>query len=757
MICKANKISTKQIYDYLSECKQENYDFLNRNLVEEANLDCKGEAKVKREYLRNLNSICDATSSDIMPFYDVLNKVNTYRLRDNKFFETGYEPNNRLDNKLSFSGNAELLIPNFRRLTTRDTQIAQNEFKKPHPQGSALNCLFFLNIFSRRKATILLSNLEQNVYEEGGTKETTTEELLSYIETVIPYKITIVQLNFEEENSIIKNLINSDTIENLRCYLLRINKGDLSYTGILYKNDSNEIRFFDPLVNIIQEFDDQFILLWKNNGYQSMSILRVEEVSIEKRAESKEEQLFKKTYNAKYLKNLSREELDEISEHSNFAQKKLIFNLKLNLGRPNFIRYDSIVGPFGLDIYSLVDKDGIERVYHFFSEYHNSMYPVDASSDIPCKNIIMNPPQKKSRFADYIVDLAHKTPAFFDLYFEFDITNINQEFYRFNFSTALYRFSEETKDYDSLSFSNFLQAKDNFLINGLINISYPTNLNEEIEYIFNKVGSRCFSGLKSQLDPLCKNFRVHYNNIRMIIDKRFILILPWLLFCSKLNYGSHIETIKANTKVKYQILLYCGYETIVEFLTQYETTPEKVVELMINIDQKIKKEFKTSEYHREIKEFYMFKVYNSLFEKYLGGRNISLHLKTILEKVQNYLNGQLDSVLNDYENKFLDDFFEFITFMQMDFYQLLRMFKKFKISDSHIEQQPEYSNVNIIYTGASHIINYKMFFGFLKLKGYQVKKLYEKDDYEIVSEGEKIPRCLTIDRDYIRQDIDILI
>ena len=196
-------------------------------------------------------------------------------------------------------------------------------------------------------------------------------------------------------------------------------------------------------------------------------------------------------------------------------------------------------------------------------------------------------------------------------------------------------------------------------------------------------------------------------------------------------------------------------------------------DFLLKIDSRLKKNFNKCEYHREISDYFIYMFKKRLINPNGGPEIVSSKLNELLLKAKRSTVGGDERKQSDYDEQtgvaeennlsyqdatFFGKFFLVLSMSQMDIYLLFRMFKKFTIKDPDIDHQPEYSNVNIIYTGGAHTGVYKDFFNYMEYRGHNVDLIYDRvDQYVVPGETKRERRCLTIDRKFIRRNVDILI
>ena len=611
-------------------------------------------------------------------------------------------------------------------------------YKTTQIAGCGLNVLVTLGFISREKAKKLLIDLELEHDDFGRTIGIPFNYLLKYIQPHYSKKLSEYKIDVSNNNAILSFFQLMLNIPEDNCVIVKLNRNENikmrpvncrdwadGHTIIICKQ-YGKLWTIDPFLEKLKETDSSVITniiprYWEQNCFETASVFIYNDVP--ERIQTNNEKLFKLTYNATYLNFFSNFQLNEIIRNSNYIQKKLIRNLIKKRTDQNIYRYDDIIGPHTIRIFRL-KINNIYRTYHIFGESHRQI------TNDPCQNRQLEPIQKKSRFTDYIKNLAQNSPTFFDLYIENGyIANEDGIMLRYSGGLFAHYYNicplTDKKEKINFAFQNSFKSLDiRFELGNLL-----FNFND------------CSKSFKTRINKNCKLFRLHLCDTRTALQsvgKPFNLILLHMI--TNHYYLNHLYKPPLSDEIIYDLFMFGGIVEIFNILTKNNTeyiSSENIFNFFL-LDNLVKEQYnKTGEFGLHIKNYYL-NHFNNLIK---SERDFTVMFRQFINQMKKNPNINIQKLKN---HKKIVSFISDLNIFDMDLYLLSSLFKNMEIEDPDVDHEPTKSYSSIIYVGDSHAVNYSNFLYYLISNGIFVGNVvYEKnDDYNI--------SCLSIPRDYVR-------
>lgn len=414
--------------------------------------------------------------------------------------------------------------------------------------------------------------------------------------------------------------------------------------------------------------------------------------------------LFKRTYNASYVDDLTPDKLTILKETLNSTQRRLVDNLNV---KPSY-NVNYIEGPYYVVKYMIEGSpDGLldYKTICIFGERHDV-------HEGECSNF------KGTRLTmvEYLKKLSVESRSFIDVYLESPVLRkkpeekeVEPEYYNFekidtkiraqlgikNLAELLENEEEPSLTFDEL-FELFLDEDRNEIFEGLTIT--------EIEKTFKK----CFQP-STRYNEDCELMRMHLLDVRSTwgVDlyddiNRHFETLGFILFHYSKNTSVCFKLIEL-TNANYLINEFAGGLKL-----------EDIFYLFIE-NSKVKKELEKSYLKEQIQWFIIEELKNLKVMELEANQDLIQELCTrILEK---------DTTLTKRELLYLSEFFLFTNGIFMDLYTLSRVFK---IHDVKTDNHPDKSRNIILYLGKEHAQRISKFITTLNRTPYfRVRKLHE--------------------------------
>ena len=421
-------------------------------------------------------------------------------------------------------------------------------------------------------------------------------------------------------------------------------------------------------------------------------------------AELKKVDIFKDTYNAMYLKDMSQEKLNYIKSISNPVQKQLIDNLN-TLTNPNHpYNIKLIEGPTEIRKFELKEN---QKTIYLFGEIHR--YTVGH-----CKNPNAVP------FHHYLQLLAMDSPAFFDFYLETPMVKSKKN----SSISSLILFEKSIismYNNPSISFLQAYKTQDK---------SSPTTTGYMFKMIRNTL-SRCFQPALWPDAEECKLMRFHNVDLRNTwdIDNLEVtrsnlksygedvgLQLLFLIFLHGLKKYNMIDVIRRVNKECPSVL------NVLKRLIANNTI--NILDIF-NVNKSFKKELDASYKKKEI-ERWLIKMADHKIINFKKKMFINI-IKTLISSIENNTPFVYPEMHSQLSIIFLN-----LNVLLLDTYCLSRIFKlhNLKKKKPSGEFQPAESKNIIIYAGNIHSNNMAQFFYSI---GFKDVYSYHNPNYSCVN------------------------
>ena len=399
--------------------------------------------------------------------------------------------------------------------------------------------------------------------------------------------------------------------------------------------------------------------------------------------ESKKVEVFKDTYNAMYLKDMSQEKLNYIKSNSNPVQKQLIDNLKKITKPKHPYNIELIEGPTQIQKFEL-PRD--QKTVYIFGETHRLTLG-------HCKTA------KAVQFNNYIELLTRESPAFFDFYLETPMVKSKKN--KLLSSSIIFNLAiEEMYQNPHMTLLNaYTKMRDAYLHNS------PSTSGYMFRMIRNTL-NKCFQP-DLRHDDQCKLMRFHNVDLRSTWD--------WDINNLKI-YGADVALSllsiifrlgKESTKAKIDMIKRVdnNFPFILKSLETLIANDKVNILDLFYTNKYFKKELDAS-YKKEEIEKWLVKM---------TSRILSNNIKIFVANVKNLLY----SVRNDNPItlpyciiKQLRNDFLLLNVLLLDGYCIARIFKLHNLKKHNPtgEFQPAESKNIIIYAGSIHSDNMAQFF-----------------------------------------------
>ena len=413
---------------------------------------------------------------------------------------------------------------------------------------------------------------------------------------------------------------------------------------------------------------------------------------------------FRKTYDARYLKNFTNEQKDSLKEilSSEEGGNPVLLKLLTNLIENKEDIINNIVlleGPISYYKYELDFEEQPKKIIHLFGEYHGDTRGY-------CETFDDNIPYPYLEFHDYIEKLSINSSYFFDIYLESPIflkgSNYTISSGSKFFKTEIYQIIHLMKT-DNL---NFKEAFYKFYLNER---EYETQ-----SYIFDSMINKfkeCIQPSTRMVNKNCNLMRIHNvdlrnfwgNKIDNVYNDFYLLIFEEIFSNTNLTFEE-----------KLKIVIYLKEEMInlIEQLIKTYSIVNNTIDIY-NQNLFYHKESERSDYYSEfiqqlIQEFIKESIEETFEETFVENDYKIIDYLKELKKLINDPTLPLPLGINDFFITFSRYIF-IIMALFMDGYCLFRIFKKY-YKEEYNSFQPKISTNIIIYAGDKHIEKYNNFF-----------------------------------------------
>lgn len=395
-------------------------------------------------------------------------------------------------------------------------------------------------------------------------------------------------------------------------------------------------------------------------------------------------EMFKETYSAVYLSDISTEKKENVYQTANPILKRLIDNLEV----PKTYNVDYIEGPCKMTKLKWDSPRG-RKSFYLFGEDHKKT----SGSCKPYSSLL------SIDFVEYMQRLSIETPSFIDIYVELSMLRMKKP-------TNLEE-KEEKQHYDIIGKTTLTTLDDvfNLMIDNetidfhiQFNIeksNRETNLGNSSEILtgINANFYNCIQPSTRSITKNCELLRIHNIDVRTsymtdeIYDDFYLEVLVCVMLYMKVDYNVKIKLLK---RVGYPILkvlskMVCGSNFDISYFVAIALS-----------NPFVRKEIKQTYMRTEILSF----IRNKYEETFSLFPDCYLIIKELIIMLLN------DCPVKDIDLIKLGNFIRRIHALSMDIYCLCRVFKEYKVSDSF---QPKESKNIIIYGGYFHTENYREF------------------------------------------------
>ena len=408
--------------------------------------------------------------------------------------------------------------------------------------------------------------------------------------------------------------------------------------------------------------------------------------------EVKKVEVFKDTYDAMHLKDISYEKIEQIKLTSNPVQQTLINNLK-KLNDPNHpYNIELIEGPVGVRKFQLKDK-----TINIFGEIHR----VTIGSCMSDKAV---------EFNKYLELLSRDSPAFYDVYVE--IPMVKEQKNSLVNSSILMQIAIWDMYNSNISFLDAYKSKQS------PKMSPPTST-----FMFRKIINsfkRCIQPKLRLNANECKLLRIHNVDLRSTWDIEKLNVTKQSLNLYKEDVALYLIHSIISIGVKQK-----KFKSIIDVIKRVNKDCPAILnslEMLIandninildifNTNKSFKKELDASYKKKEI-ERWLIKMVNNTIPEYLSIKVFMIIIKKLISSIKNntdfpYFKMENLELINSISLTFLE-----LNVFLLDAYCLSRIFKVHDLK-KHIstgEFQPQESKNIIIYAGDTHSDNMAQFF-----------------------------------------------
>lgn len=402
-------------------------------------------------------------------------------------------------------------------------------------------------------------------------------------------------------------------------------------------------------------------------------------------SESNKIELFKQTYNASYLKGLTKHKIEDVKQNVNPTLQRLIDNMDI----PKTYMIQNIEGP--KTFYKLkINKLG--KSFYIFGAGH-----VDPTGG--CL------PDDSIPFPEYIRKLAQSTPSFFDLYIEQPMVRSSKpknkedkghyDIILGNRSNAITNTIQSMLNNPFIDFNHYFEAYRKH--SGMVVGGDKRVLSKMIEEFLD-----CFQSSTRGMNPICQLMRIHNVDARdswlseTITDDYYLSISSLILGNAWKLYNNN------NIDIQVDLIRRMGQRAIdtITSLFNYEKNQidvDRVMTILLSNGYINKELGKVDDQMKQtITDFFKQKIVQMATDDIASNLNELIYCLKGLIPIQN-----IDNYFRLVSNLFLQ-----ITAHGMDMYCLARIFKTYNVQDSF---QPQESKNIIIYTDAKHAVAYKEF------------------------------------------------
>ena len=457
-------------------------------------------------------------------------------------------------------------------------------------------------------------------------------------------------------------------------------------------------------------------------------------------------QIFKSTYNARYLRDfqgtvlIKKYKIKKLYEHLKRARKNTVLvNLISNLikynfapGRQNKIikppyNLENIEGPYFLKKMRLeeVGKDqelSVVKTVYIYGEQHRKEVDITGSCPAP-----------STRFNEYLNLLREMSPAFIDIYIEEAFSKAKHPIYsneiiiNESYKNIINKIRTGTK-FSQIKLSEEFRNKQQQFLKVLAKVPYNADLSDiysSNSFMIEKIGKDLSQCIAPQYDrSYCKIIRVHSIDMRYsvsndtvadVIPKDYTTVLLCIRFIPEYLKIEGIYNFIKLIDNQFTVVDEDGddvslLENLIDIM---KTNPEGLIEAF-RTSTKIQRQYELSYEKERITNFFIQKCR-------LKSSDIIL-LGTILEKF--LIADTIVSLPTKDETILLYNLLVDIRAMIMDYYGLLRIFKEYLPREKKLPTDPEpldhpiRSTNIIIYTGAKHSEIYYEFFESIGFKTF---------------------------------------
>lgn len=384
-------------------------------------------------------------------------------------------------------------------------------------------------------------------------------------------------------------------------------------------------------------------------------------------------ELFKTTYNARYVRNLLNNQKEYIYERVNPTLKKLLINSTLQLSLPDYLE-----GPS--HFYKIIKEEEENhpvKTFYLFGETH-----------IPEKTIACTRYKGTNlSFPEYIKLLSQFSPAFFDLYIE--LPRINEKYITENRRV-------EKKYTVSFPFSysfHMINSVIDYLTDKIENRERIQNNISELVKIFaliDETGFRYNSNIVTEINRLflnctqpslrnsneCELFRIHNIDMRHGFNYKNVQMTDYFNICIR------IILLRKNINTKLLLFHYTNSIQFLKDLIKYDCLCFDNYFNIIKTNKNIKNEMDKSYMINNIIPFIQYEFY-----QIIRGQESAIisNIKTIINETSYLEQFDFPNDMQDtmFLSIFTEDFakiFSELGVLMVDFYTLCRIFKYYDTS-----------------------------------------------------------------------------
>lgn len=410
-------------------------------------------------------------------------------------------------------------------------------------------------------------------------------------------------------------------------------------------------------------------------------------------------EVFRDTYNALYIKDLS-DEKKLYSVGNNPVLQKLVDNLNA----PRTYAVDYIEGPISFTKFK-IEKNGLpKKSFYIFGDYHR-----DTRGH--CHDI-----ENKLEFHEYIRELSKNSPSFFDVYVE-------RSFRDYHYADAIVgsianetsipletMFLMDPQDALNPQFEVYKTSKDELALREEKNDD-ELKIRPGESYVFIQLGKQFKKCLFSETrnEPECELMRIHDIDLRGFFDPNnissefYVKVILEILKSNKLDFERKMSILKNQLAPQFNLLL----DT---FLDKDQRNIAGKLLTIAKSNSKVEHELNQLDgtyINRNHIEEFIKTQYNIILSE-------SSNSHSSITTLKNYLSGR-HATVNSLKLALLKLIAPItkLNALTMDMYCLARIFKRYTPKGSIEAYQPTESKNIIIYAGVFHTQNYIKFLKFI--------------------------------------------